>query len=175
MKELPVNAQFAQESKSIVTFRFLSDDEISQLMGYATQIQAEEGEVIVNEGDVSPHFYGILSGTVSVEVSEAKEKDVFVCALGPGDVFGEAGIFVSVKRTASVKALGEVRLIRLHRNDMVKFIRTFPEAGNKILMVIIHGLLRKLRLVNHELAYERKSDMDQDDIDQLVANIFSDE
>jgi hypothetical protein len=58
---------------------------------------------------------------------------------------------------------------------MVKFIRTSPAAGNKILMVIIHGLLRKLKMVNHELAFERKSDMDQDDIDQLVANIFSEE
>jgi CRP/FNR family cyclic AMP-dependent transcriptional regulator len=39
-------------------------------------------------------------------------------------------------------------------------------------MVIIYGLLRKLREANQELAFERKSDVGQDDIDDLVADFM---
>ena len=38
-----------------------------------------------------------------------------------------------------------------------------------MLMIIIYSLLKKLRDANQELAFERKSDIDQNDIDSLVA------
>jgi hypothetical protein len=41
-------------------------------------------------------------------------------------------------------------------------------------MIIIYGLLRKLRETNQELAYERKADMGQEDIDDLVESLLKD-
>jgi CRP/FNR family transcriptional regulator, cyclic AMP receptor protein len=167
--------EYADAIRTIITFHFLSDEELGKLLPLVEIYEAEEGESIVKEGEISPFFYGILAGTVAVDIDEATGKQVFVSALGPGDVFGEAGIFVSVKRTANVRALGPVFVMRIHRKDMIRFIKQNPTAGNKILMVIIHGLLRKLKMVSHELAYERKSDMEQADIDALIENIFSED
>lgn len=175
MDEVNDKAKYKNILKFIITFKFLNSLELDYLLSAASIVTVDPEEPVVMEGEVSPYFFGILEGTVSVSVQEQSNKDVFVCALGPGDVFGEAGIFISVKRTASVTALSPTTLVRIHRNDMVKLIKSYPEAGNKILLVIIFGLLRKLRMVNQELAYERKSDMDQTDIDALVSNLFSDE
>ena len=51
---------------------------------------------------------------------------------------------------------------------MLKFINKHQGAGNKILMLIIYSLLRKLRDANQEIAFERKSDVTQEDIDSII-------
>jgi len=159
--------------RSIITFKFLNDEEARALSAQADVIEYEEGEPIVTEGEVSPYFYGIAEGPVSVSVSETDGKSVYVSALGPGDVFGEAGIFIKVKRPATVTALGRVVALRFLRGKLISFIRKNPEAGNKIMLVIVYGLLRKLKMVNQELAFERKSDLGQDDIDAMMENLFA--
>ncbi len=41
-----------------------------------------------------------------------------------------------------------------------------------MLLIIIYGLLRKLRESNQELAFERKSVIAQDDIDDIVESFM---
>lgn len=117
----------------------------------------------------------MIEGPLAVSVQDTTGKQIYVSALGPGDVFGEAGIFIKVKRTARVSAQSEAIIVRFHRQDIINFIRKYPEAGNKIMFVIVFGLLRKLRTMNQELAYERKSEMGQDDIDDIMEKFFADQ
>jgi CRP-like cAMP-binding protein len=173
MKLIENKRDFVQALRRIITFRFLSDGEILDLLAESDLVAYDEGEAIVNEGEVSPYFFGILDGTVSVCVSEKDGGQVYVNSLGPGDVFGEAGIFMKVKRTATITALGAVTVYRVERSHLVRFIKRHSDAGNKILLVIIFSLLRKLRMVNQELAFERKSDIGQDEIDAMVENLFA--
>jgi CRP-like cAMP-binding protein len=173
MKTLPTDETWIQAMRSIITFRFLDDGEARALAKAAEVVEYAEGETIVTEGEISPYFYGIAEGPVSISVAESAGKSVYVSALGPGDIFGEAGIFLKVKRTATVTALERVVVLRFHRARIISFIRQNPEAGNKIMLVIVHGLLRKLQMVNQELAFERKADLGQDDIDAMMENLFS--
>lgn len=159
--------------KPLVTFRFLSEPELRSLAAKAELLACEEGETVVAEGELSPYFYGILEGTLGIGLTSEEKGEVYVNSLGPGDVFGEAGMFLQVKRTATVRALGPTRLVRLHRSDFAAFIKENPVAGNKVLLAVIYSLLRKLRLTNEELAFERKSDIGQDDVDALVQSLIS--
>ncbi len=156
-----------------MTFKYLSDEELDKMVETGSILQYERNEPIVREGELDHHFFGVLSGTVSVSVSEAGGKDVFICALGEGEVFGEAGFFLKIHRTASVIARDRAVVFRLERTELASFIRTFPSAGNKILLITIYGLLKKLRAANQELAYERKADLEQSDIDDLVGDLLS--
>lgn len=158
--------------RNIMTFRYLDDKELDRLLAVGAIIEYEQDEPIVHEGDIDQQFYGVLDGTVCVSVLENEGKDVFVCSLGPGEVFGEAGFFMNIKRTASVTAQGKTVALQLNRKDLTALIRDFPTAGNKILLITIYGLLRKLRQANQELAYERKGDMNQVDIDDLVNGLL---
>ena len=56
----------------------------------------------------------------------------------------------------------------IDREKFFEFIKSFPSAGIKILMIIIHSLLNKLKDVNHELAFEREAHLEQKDIDQII-------
>lgn len=165
--------KWRNEVRKIMTFRYLTDIELNRLLEVGDIAEYDLEEPIVQEGQVDQHFFGILEGTVSVSVQEQEGKEVFVCSLGPGEVFGEAGFFLKIKRTASVTALGKTTVLRLARKDLTALIREFPAAGNKFLLITIYGLLRKLRMANQELAYERKSDMNQEDVDDLINGLLS--
>jgi CRP-like cAMP-binding protein len=171
MKTIVDRSSLAPAARGIVTFRFFEETEMLYLLEHSEALEFEEGEIVVAEGEVSPFFYGIAEGTVSVSLGE-EGKEVYVNSLGAGDVFGEAGLFMSVPRTATVRAQCRAVIVRIHRSELAGFLKRYPAAGNKMLIVFIYGLLRKLKLADQELAYERKSDMAQEDVDAMVANIF---
>lgn len=173
MTVLDNSPEWHNSVRNIMTFKYLSDRELDFLLSVGSVLRYERNETIVREGELDHHFFGVLSGTVSVSVSETGGKDVFICALGEGEVFGEAGFFLKIHRTASVIAKDRAVVFRLERKELASFIRSYPAAGNKILLITIYGLLKKLRAANQELAYERKADLEQDDIDDLVGGILS--
>ena len=78
-----------------------------------------------------------------------------------------------MRRTASVVSAGVTQVAQIHRDQLLGFIRQYPSTGIKVLMTIIYSLLRKLRESNMELAFERKSVIGQDDIDDIVASVMS--
>lgn len=161
---------YLEEIRSLLLFRPLNANEVQRLVNRAEILTFEEGERIVSEGEVDPSFFIVIRGTVSVMVSQ-EQSEVFICSIGAGDVFGEAAMFMKVKRTADVVAAGDAVLLRIERPELMSFIKDFPTAGNKILMLIIYSLLRKLRDANQELAFERRADIQQDDVDSLVAQL----
>jgi len=157
--------------REIVAFRYFSDDALRAIYAKAEIHFFSEGAAIVVEGEKSPYFFAVLDGTVNITVRE-REKEVFISTIGKGEVFGEAGIFLNVKRTANVVSAANTTIFRIHRNDLLEFIKERPAEGIKFLMIIIYSLLKKLRDANQELAFERKSDFQQDDIDAMVKEIM---
>jgi len=163
---------YVAKVKGIMAFRFLADYEAYDLLEKAELNQYEEGEPIVEEGDVTPYLYGILEGSMGISVRQEEDRQVYVNTLGAGDVFGEAGIFTSVPRTATVTAQTNALVLAVHRDKLARFLKDHAEAGNKILLVIIYGLLLKLKAANQELAFERKDDMDHAGVDAMVESMF---
>ncbi len=160
-------AEYLEELQQLLFFRPLSADEIQDFVGKGEILACEFDDRIVKEGEFDPSFYVVIRGSVNVMVKQ-KSEEVFICAIGAGDVFGEASIFSKVKRTAAVIAAEETVLLRIQRPSMMSFIKENPRGGNKVLMLIIFSLLRKLRGTNQELAFERRLDINQDDVDALV-------
>jgi len=172
MKRIKLTEDIHSQIREILTFRFLTQEELDRLIK-ASQIQLyAPGEKIITQGEVNQAIYAIIKGNVKVTVQEREENEAYISTIGAGEVFGEAGIFTEVKRTASVTCVEETLLLELDRKALISFIRSHPKAGNKILMLVIYSLLKKLREVNQELAYERKADADQDDIDSIIRNFM---
>jgi len=157
-----------QSIKDILLFRFLTDREIDDLLSMCEVQVYSEGEKIVKEADIDQAFYAIINGSVEVAVDEGRRKSVYICTIGSGEIFGEAGMFMKVKRTANVNSLSETTLLHITRKSFIQFIKKYPTTGNKLLMVIVYSLLKKLRAANQELAFERKFDIQQDDVDAIV-------
>lgn len=152
----------------VLFFKFLSKEEKKELLDLSDVIHYTSGDIIIAEGEIQPYIFTVLKGTVNVVVKEKTGNEVFICSIGEGDVFGEAGIFLKVKRTAKVVSTENTMILRVEREKILGFIKSHKDSGIKILMLIIYSLLRKLREANQELAFERKSDVKQEDIDEII-------
>jgi len=154
----------------VLLFRALSSEAQDHLFNRAEALFFDAGEVIVKEGTLSPSFFAIVDGSVVVEVDQ-EANQVYICTLGRGSVFGEAAMFLKSARTATVRAADPSVVLQIARPDWMEFLRQHPREGNKALMAIVYGLLGKLRSANQELAYERRADAHQEEIDSLVAEL----
>ena len=130
-----------------------------------------ENDQILTEKDPGSTIYFVIDGNIDI-IKNEEGKDVYICTLGTGEFFGETGLFKTIKRTATVKSSGESSILRIDRESFLSYIKSSPTSGIKILMLIIYSLLKKLRTVNQELAFERKLDIGQEDIDALINSLL---
>ena len=121
----------ASRLKSIPLFQTVSDDELKEIAPFAEEVYVSEGTQLVKEGDFSYEFMAIEEG--KAEVLRGGEH---VADLGPGDFFGEIGLLEKDRRTATVVAKSDMRLITLSGWDMKRMEKVMPEAVERVRAVI---------------------------------------
>jgi CRP/FNR family cyclic AMP-dependent transcriptional regulator len=170
-----VTDEIKRKLGKVVIFRYLSEEELEHIINVSEMIEVEAGVPIVSEGTANQDLFVVMAGCVNVTTAGDADREVFISALGEGDVFGEAGIFLTVRRTANVVSAEKTNLLRIQRKSLLGFFKEYPSAGIKLLMILVYSLLKKLRGSNQELAFERKGDIQQDDIDALVDSLMKDD
>jgi CRP-like cAMP-binding protein len=85
----------------------------------ASEQTFEDGEIIIEEGKSGDWVCIVLEG--SVEVSKTVSGRKFVLGkLGRGEIFGELALLGAVKRTATVRAVGETIIGTIDREFLDK-------------------------------------------------------
>lgn len=90
----------------------------------------EAGQTIIKQGDIGREVFIIQAGEVEV-VRQGADGDELLAVLGPGEHFGEMAVFQNVRRTASVRARNQVRLLTLRAREAVALgeaIKPFKES-----------------------------------------------
>ena len=137
MIEITEKTGYKNQIREILTFKFMTDTELDNLIENCSILDFDEEEPIIKQGETDQSFYAVVEGSVRVSALESEGKDVYICTIGDGEIFGEAGIFMKVKRTASVTSCTKTTVLRIKRTQMLKFIKENPSAGNKFFMVMI--------------------------------------
>jgi len=172
MREIKVQREnLVSQLQKVRLFKYLSPEAIDDLLDRSSFVQYDEGERIIEEHTIDEFLYVVIEHSVAVHVNE-DGQDIYVATLGAGEVVGEAAVFSNFKRTASVIAQNEMILVRIARDEFLKTLQENSQAGLKILFVMIHGLLTKLREINLELAFERRHQGDQEDVDAIVNSLL---
>ena len=117
----------ATQLKRIPLFADASDEELRRVALFAEAREVPEGEVIVEEGGFSRELLAIEDG--SAEVTRGGEK---IADLGPGDIFGEAGMLDDEMRSATVTATSRMRLISLRHFEVQRLKKDAPEVYSAI-------------------------------------------
>lgn len=87
----------------------------------------EDGDVIMNAGEMGDTCYLIRSGRVALRVSAPEGEDVLNTTLGEGEFFGEVALLTGRPRTATVQASdGPVELMELTRADFDVISEAYP-------------------------------------------------
>jgi peroxiredoxin 2/4 len=94
-------------------FPDLVGPELNALGERAERVSFAAGETIVAEGDLADRFYVIARGEVAISRRSPEGEEVKLAKLGSGQFFGEVGILAETRRTATVRAVGDVELLAL--------------------------------------------------------------
>jgi CRP-like cAMP-binding protein len=98
-----------------------------------------DGEIIVKQGDSGDCMYEILEGKVEV-IEESTEQQVQLAVLRKGDFFGEMAIFEKELRSATVRAIGEVRALTIDKKNLLRRISEDPSLAFRILEKMSHRI-----------------------------------
>ena len=105
--------------------RAFPDVSAPPLMEAASRLQRSRyrrGEVIVAEGEPADRFYVITSGEAEV-IQWSADRDVYIGTLQPGQFFGEVGLLTSGRRSATVRAVGNVKALTLDEGVFNQLVR----------------------------------------------------
>lgn len=104
------------------------------------------GEPIVRQGDEGDCMYVVQSGTVEV-VKESGGSEMRLAELGEGEFFGEMALFEKDVRSATVRAIGDVRVLTIDKKMILRKIHDDPSLAFRIMQ----KMSRRIRELNDEM------------------------
>jgi CRP-like cAMP-binding protein len=113
--------------EKIPLFAGLSQPDRDRVAAVADDIRADAGTTICRDGDFAYHFYALVDG--SAEVMAGAET---LARLGPGDFFGEIGLLVTGRRTASVVASETTHFVAIFDQPFRRLEAEIPEFSKQV-------------------------------------------
>jgi CRP-like cAMP-binding protein len=98
-----------------------------------------DGEIIVRQGELGDCMYVVQAGQVEV-FQEKGNDEIRLAVLGGKDFFGEMAVFEREVRSASVRALGEVRVLTIDKKTLFRRINEDPSLAFNILQKLSHRI-----------------------------------
>jgi len=88
-----------------------------------------KGESLIEENDKSESVFVVMKGMVDVLKEIEWGEPIRIATLSDGAVIGEMGVFLNLKRSASIQARTEVEVISISNRDFLELLRTIPELA----------------------------------------------
>jgi CRP-like cAMP-binding protein len=104
---------------------------IEQLARGLEVVDVPAGRVAFHQGDVGDRYFVIESGEAEV-IGDGQ----VVATLGPGLGFGEIALFRRVRRTATVRAVSELRLKALRSDHFLPVVLGFTPSAREAGVVV---------------------------------------
>lgn len=132
------SAPFSEEAASVPgaleraeILQSLDREEIRKLSERVRVRVFAPGEEVVRQGDAGDSLFIVRRGALDVRIDGAA-----VGSLGEGNVFGEMSLLTGEKRTATVTASSEVRLIEISKEDIGPVIRANPRLLDSLSVIL---------------------------------------
>jgi len=132
-----------------------------------------DGEIILRQGEKGNCMYVIQSGKAEVLEKGYNNIEIKLAVLSKGDVFGEMAIFQEEIRSATVRALGKVRVIVVDKRIFLKRVHEDPSFAFTLMQKLSH----RIKELNAKLYNRRRFEREKFTLPALIgeANSKSDE
>lgn len=127
----------------------LDRDAREELASWVSVETFPDGGVIFNEGDAGDALYVLLDGAAVVEAGAG--NGVTLAIAGAGDVIGEMALVDGRRRSATVRARGVVRALKLGRLQHQRLQEDRPRLAAKLMAGLLGVLSARLRESNRSL------------------------
>jgi CRP-like cAMP-binding protein len=110
-----------------------------------------DGEVIARQGEWGDCMYVVQQGRVEIVLERADGSEPPLDVVEQGDLFGEMAILEKQRRSATVRARGEARVLTVDRRTFLRRVKEDPTLALNLLRSLSH----RLRHMNRELEEAR--------------------
>lgn len=110
----------------------------------------QDGEVIIRQGDIGDCMFVIQEGQVEVIV-EQNGRDPRLIVRGPGEFFGEMAIFEREVRMATVRALGQARVLTVDKKNFMRRMHEDPSLAYRL----VQTMSQRIRELSAEMVQPR--------------------
>jgi CRP-like cAMP-binding protein len=117
----------ADKLRSLPLFNTLSEEDRAAIAEHVDEVDVPSGERLISEGDFAYEFFVVEHGEAQVTVEGER-----VGALGPGDFFGEVGLMLTGRRTATVTALSPMVLVTMFEQNFRKVEQQYPDVAKRL-------------------------------------------
>jgi serine/threonine protein kinase len=136
-------------ARKIPLFNDFSDDELREVLRVGAWEKYGPGETIIKEGLDDYSFCILVAGDVVV-----KKRGQDLTTLKAGDCFGEMGYLARNRRTATIAALNDVRILRINETQMDQALDSVQARFSK---VFLKTLVQRLEKTSDELTNQGAS------------------
>ena len=142
-------------------FRDLSEDQVRKIFDIGREVGFPAATVIMTEGEIGDTMYIIWDGAVEVaknliiagvddEEDLGKNKVFTRLSAEQHAVFGEIALLEEAKRTATVKAITDVTLYEICKDDFLKLADRDAALGYRILQNLARIVSARLRKADED-------------------------
>jgi CRP/FNR family transcriptional regulator, cyclic AMP receptor protein len=156
-KYLKENIENIQRLMSISALKHFETRNLGKLLRLSKIRQYDDGETIIQEGDLDPWLYFLLSGKIRITKDE---EDIGVIGK-KGEIFGEMRIIDDQSRSATVVAVGKTVCLAVD-TSAGKRLSSGEQKDEKLdFLLLLYRIFaeymsNRLRLTNEELIRAKK-------------------
>ncbi len=120
---------------------------IQPLLRHVERRKYDAGTTIIQQGAIADYFYVVVAGFVEVITVDSQDQPRLLTTLGPGDYFGEIGLFEQRPRTVTVrtKVNTSVELMALPASAFQELIETSQMTYDAIAHMVYERLKNTTR------------------------------
>lgn len=121
-------------------------------------LQVKEGDMIVQEGEMSLDMYKLVSGKAEMYVGYGTDRETFIGILSKGDYFGEMGLLARRPAIYTIVMYSDGLLLRITPQDIVDYIKN---NERDILNIMVH-------MANSMYNLKTNIDLLTEDINEMI-------
>jgi signal transduction histidine kinase len=125
--------------RSAPLFAQLPQHDLERLAVMAEPMTLAPGELLLREGDPGDAMYVVVAGELDV-TKLSGGTEVQLARVGAGTIQGEMSAIEGRPRSASVRAISEVDVVRVPREALLAVFAVEPEAAFAVLRVVLDRL-----------------------------------
>lgn len=108
----------------------------------------QDGELIICEGEEGDCMYVIQDGQVEVLIKGEEDQDIRLGVRQKGEFIGEMAIFDRDVRSATVRALGQARVLTVDKKNFMRRVHEDPSLAFRLVETMSH----RIRELSDEVA-----------------------
>ncbi|MCK4312015.1 MAG: cyclic nucleotide-binding domain-containing protein [Candidatus Cloacimonetes bacterium] len=137
--------------------KYLDKNEMNKVAPFIKTEKYQDGDLIISLGDRNRDILIINKGLAAILILDENVVEKKVTELPEGEIIGDQNFVIPVRRSANVKAVGEVDVSRFPYDEMIELLREETLIASKIFSAINDSLAEKMtRTMKKYLEKEEK-------------------